>query len=355
MRFLFDIGHPAHIHLFRHFAMEMQEDGHEILFTIRDKDITVHLVEGYGLPYVSLGKAKKGVVGKLSGLWDFNRKLFRIARNFRPDFLLSHGSIYAAHVSALLRKPHISFEDTGNMEQILLYKPFTKAILVSDSFTRDMGRKAVTYPGYHELAYLHPRRFKPDREVVRQYGIQPDQPTILMRFVSWEATHDIQHAGIPLKLKEDAVHAFAQRGRVLISSEGELPNSLKPYQIKIDPLDIFHVMAHCRLVFGESGTMASEAAVLGVPAVYIDSTSRDYTQEQEKKYGLVFNFSESQDAIKAAIRKGIDILDRPDLRDSFAEGHRRLLADKVDVTAFLRDYMFGLAGHRHLKVPEKVH
>ena len=96
MNLLFDIGHPAHVHLFRCFAVEMQAEGHDILFTCRDKDLTLRLLDEYGLPYVSFGKPKTGMVNKLLGLWRFNRDLLQAARRFRPDVLLSHGSIYAA-------------------------------------------------------------------------------------------------------------------------------------------------------------------------------------------------------------------------------------------------------------------
>lgn len=343
MKFLLDIGHPAHVHLLRNFAVEMQQEGHEILFTIREKDITLQLLEGYGLPFVSLGKPKKGLVGKFMGMFGFNWKLLKVAREFRPDFFLSHGSIYAAHVSTMVGKPHISFEDTGNMEQILLYKPFTEVILVSDSFSKHFGKKTVVYPGYHELAYLHPNRFQPDPEVLKRYNIDPAENLILMRFVSWMATHDIEHSGIPMAFKMKAVETFSKLGRVLITSEKELPAELLPYQIRINPIDIFHVMAHCRLVFGESGTMASEAAVLGVPAIYIDSTSRDYTQEQEKKYGLVYNFSEQTSEIIKSIDKGREILASPRLQEEFAGKRRQLLSDKIDVTAFLKDYILNFS------------
>lgn len=321
----------------------MQAQGHQVLFTARDKEITIQLLEGYELPFVSFGKGRRGLAGKLLGMFRFSSRLYAVARRFRPAIFLSHGSIYAAQVSALMRRPHISFEDTGNMEQILLYKPFTDYILVSDSFSRHFGKKTVVYHGYHELAYLHPNRFSPSPEVTRSYGLDPEENLVLLRFVSWNATHDLKHAGIPLSLKIKAVEAFSRYGRVLITSENELPEVLKPFQIRIGPIDIFHVMAHCRLVFGESATMASEAAVLGVPAIYIDSRSRDYTQEQERKYGLVFNFSESPEDIEKAIRRGEEILERPDAwRPAFAEGHGRLLRDKIDVTAFLEDFIMNL-------------
>jgi len=33
-----DIGHPAHVHVTKHFAHEMEQRGHQVLFTCRQKE-----------------------------------------------------------------------------------------------------------------------------------------------------------------------------------------------------------------------------------------------------------------------------------------------------------------------------
>ena len=51
---------------------------------------------------------------------DYN--MYKIARKFKPDILTGFGSVNAAHVSALLRKPCILFTDTEHCpEQQILY------------------------------------------------------------------------------------------------------------------------------------------------------------------------------------------------------------------------------------------
>jgi len=60
-----------------------------------------------------------------------------------------------------------------------------------------------------------------------------------------------------------------------------LPDELKKYQIKIAPHRIHDAMAFASLIFGESATMVSEGAILGIPAIYLDNTGRHYTREQE--------------------------------------------------------------------------
>ena len=53
-------------------------------------------------------------------------------------------------------------------------------------------------------------------------------------------------------------------------------------------------MMKCRMVIGESATMASEAACLGIPAIFISNTGRGYTTEQDKKYGLIKHYRLNQ-------------------------------------------------------------
>ena len=62
------------------------------------------------------------------------------------------------------------------------------------------------------------------------------------------------------------------------------------YRIKINPLDMHHVMAFASLYIGDSQTMAAEAGVLGVPFVrFNDFVGRiGYLRELEDKYRLGF-------------------------------------------------------------------
>ena len=65
MRILIDIGHPAHVHLFKHFAWEMQKKGHTIFFTCREKEFEIYLLEKYGFAFKSFGKKYFSPLGKI--------------------------------------------------------------------------------------------------------------------------------------------------------------------------------------------------------------------------------------------------------------------------------------------------
>ena len=336
MNILIDIGHPAHVHLFRPFAHEMEEKGHRVLFTCRDKEFEIALLRAEGFDFISFGKKYATKWGKMWGLLKFDWMEWRICHRFKPDILLSHGSMYAAHAAWLCRRPHVSFEDTFNFEQIRLYEPFSSAILTADYAHPAVSEKEIRYAGYHELAYLHPKRFAPDRSVLDELGVKEGERYVLLRFVSWNATHDAGHKGMSMENKRRAVQMFSRYARVFISSEKELPDDLRAYKLPTPPERVHHVMAFSSLIFGESATMVSEGVVLGVPGIYMDDTGRYYTREQEQRYGLCFNYSESAEDQARAIEKGVEILSAPAFDLS---GHERLLRDKIDVTGFLVDFV----------------
>lgn len=334
MNILIDIGHPAHVHLFKNFAHEMQKRGNKILFTCRDKEFEIKLLKHNAFQYKSFGKKYISVLGKIWGMIRFDWQEFLTAIRFKPDIFLSHGSMYAAHAAFFLRKPHLSFEDTFNFEQIRLYKPFTRVIFTSDYSHPFVSKKEISYAGYHELAYLYPSRFKPDNSVLQELGVTENDKYVIMRFVSWSASHDIGHKGITYQNKLKAIEEFSRYASVFISSEAELPEVLKKNQIRIAPHRMHDALAYADLIFGESSTMSEEAAILGIPSVYLFNKSTYYTQHLEKDYRLMFNYSETEEDQQKAIEKGVELLKQVNLREEWLDKKNKMLTNKIDVTAF---------------------
>lgn len=329
MRIIIDIGHPAHVHLLKNFALIMQERGHTILFTCRDKEFEVELLKSYNFNYIVFGKKFKSIVGKLFGLIKFDTQEVISAIRFKPDIFISAGSMYSAHASFLLRKPHISFEDTFNMEQVRLYKPFTDAIFINKFKNPPLkGKNIVEYSGYHELAYLHPKRFIPNKDIYKLLNLEDNKPYVIVRFVSWNATHDRGEGGLTLEEKIKVVYEISKITEVFISSEGELPDSLKKYQIKIPPEKMHDALSFASLFIGEGATMASESAMLGTPSIYINTLHPSTIKEQER-YGLIEHTLD----VKKVIKRAKDILTIND-KDIYVKRRDIMLSTKIDVTAF---------------------
>lgn len=335
MKILVDIGHPAHFHLFKFFAVELQAKGHHVLFTCREKEFVIHFLKSSGFPFVTLGKKFNSYFGKILGLLFFGVKVVIIAFKFKPDIFISHGSIYTALASWILGKPHISMEDTYNQEQVRLYLPFTKYVLTSNYEHPLKTQKLIKYAGYHELAYLHPKRFTPNKQILDELDLKQNEKYVIIRFVSLNASHDIGHRGISVVNKLIAINSFVEYAKVFISSEEKLPNELVKYKIPVSPEKMHDAMAFASLIFGESSTMSEEAAMLGVPSVFVHKNNTHYTYHLEHDHGLLFNFGENQDDQIKAIEKGIELLKTVNVKEQWSIKRNKMLSTKIDVTSFM--------------------
>lgn len=330
MRILIDIGHPAHIHYWRNFANIMIKKGNEIIFTSRDKEITIELLKQYQFDFHNIGKPYKGLINKAKGLITFNYKLFKIAKSFKPDIFLSAGSPYAAHISSVLRKPHIALEDTGNKEQVRIYKPFTSVILTSDIFPYNYGSKQVRFSGHLELAYLIPKYFIPDESIFDLLQIGRNEKYAIIRFVSWNATHDYGQKGMSINEKLEFIYFLKTKMRVFISSEAGLPSDLMKYKFPLRPDMVHSALHYADLFIGEGTTMAMEAAILGTPSFYINTLQYSNCRDMEK-YGLLFSFSSFNNLISSIN----SILNSGDYKNEWQIRKEKMLGDKIELTAFL--------------------
>ncbi|MBI4230061.1 MAG: hypothetical protein HY608_04415, partial [Planctomycetes bacterium] len=126
------------------------------------------------------------------------------------------------------------------------------------------------------------------------------------------------------------------RGPVVVTSETALPASLEPFTLRIPPEQFHHVLAFADRCVGESATVASEAAVLGVPAIYVARTGRGYVSEEEERYGLA-RWCRTASAAHAVL----DAWDRDgDLKPLWAGRRARMLREKVDVTTWMMENVF---------------
>ena len=331
MKIMILIGHPAHVHMFKNFADEMIAHGHQILFVTLDKEFEVELLNKGNYDYVLLGKKRKGMINKIWNILCWIIKTYRIARKFQPTIFLSHGSLIAAFVSKLMHRPHISFEDTYNMEQVNIYAPYTEVILTSNySHPLSQHKHNISIPIFNGLLYLHPTRYKiPKQDELMQNRY------VLVRFVAWNASHDIGHSGMVYEDKVNLIKSVSKYAQVYISSESELPSEFEQYRLRIAPDKIHDILAHASLVFSEGSTMVEEAAMLGTPSIYINNKGTLYTDLLEEKYDLCYTFAENQ--IAEATGKALSILQRPDaeLRSEWQSKRQYMLNDYIDVTAFL--------------------
>jgi predicted glycosyltransferase len=331
---LVDILHPAHVHFFKHAIPEWQARGHRVHVTVRDKDITRLLLDRLGIPYENLGAPRTGRLGLLAELVGRDLRLLRVVRRVRPDVLVAIGGVTTPQVGWLRRIPSVVFTDTENatLSNRLTF-PFATVVCTPACFEAPVrARRHFSYAGYHELAYLHPARFTSDPEALRPFSVTADEPFIVVRLVAWGALHDVGDRGFTDVVA--AVRRLERHGRVLVTAEGDLPADIASRRITATPEQIHHLLAFARLFIGESATMASESAILGTPAIFVSTSVRGYTNEQERRYDLTYTFSDASRQ-ERALAKAESILSDPHARERWGQKRERMLADTIDVTAFV--------------------
>ena len=337
MRIVVDINHPAHVHYFKNFIWEMQKKGHEFMITASDKDIALTLLDLYHLPYSNLGSYGKGILRKILNIPKLDVKMYNAVKNFRPDIFVSFGSPRAAHAAWFMRKPHIALEDTEH--SVLanwLYIPFTDVIMTPECFLKYYGKKQIRFKGTTDLLYLHPNRFTPNPAILKDIRLTPDDTYFIVRFIAWDASHDIGVKGIEDKVA--FVKTLERYGRVLITSEGELPAELEKNKITISPEKIHDLMYYATLFIGESGTMASEAACLGTYSILMDpeSIQKDGSHtfgvfKYLCGYDLLYVYNNEHDVLN----KVNELIKNPDLKADGKKKRDRILKDNIDVTDYL--------------------
>ncbi len=336
MKAMISINHPAWVHQFRYIMNELVSRGDEVCTLAVDKDGDLELLKSFDIPYTLCANStgtnffQKGFL--FLGLcvrftWE--------AIRYKPDIMIGRASPMLAFAAWLTRRPHLLYEDTEVAKfSLRICKHLSTELLTPQTFLTDLGPKQKRLNTYKELFYLHPSVFTPDKQVLRDAGFDPDESYVLVRFVAWNASHDIGKKGLDNEGKLALVKKLEKYGRVYVSDEGILPPALEAHRLGTPYALIHHVLAFARLVFSEGATMASEAAVLGTHALYINAIVSGTTRELCERYELMYNYNAGADRYEKATAKALQLLCDPALEQKGQEKRERLLSEKVDINAF---------------------
>lgn len=288
MRVLVDIVHPADV-LFFHRAIDRLEDaGDEVRIVSRHKDVTADLLDRFRRIHEPISEAATGIAGLGLELITRDLRLAQVINRWKPDVMIGFGGVAISHCGKLFGVPSISFYDSeGAHLQNQVTWPLISRLYVPEAYYgKTPSAKTGRIAGVKELSYLHPATFELNTEKALSCGYDPSCDNFFIRIVSWRANHDIGKSGLTTEALAKLVRALCGKGVVHISSEAPLPDEFEPLKVRGGVEDVHHLLGHCRLYFGESATMASEAAILGVPSVFAGRHRLGYIDELVRE-GLV--------------------------------------------------------------------
>jgi predicted glycosyltransferase len=312
----------------------MRERGHEVLITATDKEVSLELLNSYGFDYIDMGSYGQSTIKKMLNIPLMALKMYKKVNNFRPDIFVGIAAIRAAHAAKLTRKPCIVFDDTEHSKwEHILYAPFADVICTPSCFRKDLGKKQVRYNGYHELAYLHPDYFKPDPSVLKFIGLKKGDKFVVIRFVAWKAVHDINQHGFSPSGKRRLLEELEKKAPVFLTSENPLPEEFSQYSANIPSQMLHDLLYYAELCVSEGGTTATEAAVLGTPAIHVSTTAHycGNFDDMNQSYELIETCSDEN----TAINRAIELLDNGKTKSEWQQKRQKMLAEKIDVTRFM--------------------
>jgi len=338
MKILFQINHPAHYHFSKYVIANLKKDNHQVFILARGKDVLKDLLVSENYQMLNTPKGKN-IYYKIRKMNLAKREILDYVGQIQPNIVVGTGTF--GYITQKLGIPTIFLaEDDANLNipiflGALTCYPYFSEILTPEVCNNSIWNfKSIKYNSYHELAYLHPNHFTPDKKVVEKY-FSADSSYFILRFAKLNAYHDIGIKGINTEIAQKIIDLLKPCGRIYITSERELEPQFEQYRIKINPLDMHHVMAFAQLYIGDSQTMAAEAGVLGVPFVrFNDFVGRiGYLRELEDVFKLGYGIKTKE--VEKLYKTVSDLISMPDRAAVFALRRQKMLSEKIDYAQFL--------------------
>ena len=305
MKILFDMLHPAHVLKFKEVIKKLKEDGHKVIVTSRDKDVTCHLLNAFMIPHTTISKMGKGKLSLLKELISRNLKLLKICLKEKPDVLVGFNGISIAQVGWLLRIPSVYVTDDEDAKLLTtLGIPFATKVLTEESFELSYKPKHYFIDGFFEQTYI--TGFIPNPSVLEDNNLKEDEPFSVVRFVAWKAIHDVGEKGLSQEYKLKLIKKLEEKGKVLVSTEETLPIEFKRYKIKSNPEKIHSLLFYASMYVGDSQAMANEAGMLGTPSIRCNTLVETIHSSGKfaamQKLGRVYSTSNPVNAIEFALK-----------------------------------------------------
>ena len=338
MNIIIDICHPGQVHLFKNLIHELKRSGHKVVVTIKEIPVAIKLLESYGIEFEFIGGKSDSLIGKTINQFKYNNRVRSIMNKNQSELGIG-SSVTLTYLSKYSRIKSILLDDDDDIVEPYIAKfvhPFADLLLSPNALIHNRkARRTIFYPGYHELAYLHPNRFKPDIRVLNKVGVAQNERFFILRFNAFKAHHDKGHKGLDIQQKRHFIDTLSKRGRVFISTERDIDPEFKSYAIALPPEDIHSFIYYASMFIGDSQTMVSESAVLGTPAIKCNTFAGNLSvpNEIEKKYQLCYSYQ--PDDFGLLINKVHELLELQDLKKLWRKRLDILLNDKIDVTSFM--------------------
>ena len=264
-RLLFDALTPKQARIAAVLFLEGRRRGVDMLITCRDYMHLADILRMYDVPHICFGKHGATPREKLVFGLERQIKLVEVAADV--DGMLSFPSPEAARVVFGLGKPIVTLNDTPHAEHVnRLVLPLSEALIAPSAIPKEVWsvfcpRRVVQFDGV--LEYMWVSRFTPNEEIVKRLGLRRGEYVVFRAEEARAAYYRWDFA----RLRQRLVEEFRRRGYTVVN----VPRY--PDQVMEGVINLTEAVDHLQLAYFSAGvvtggaTMATEAALLGVPAL----------------------------------------------------------------------------------------
>lgn len=271
MKILIDIVHASNVVFFKESVLRLQKD-HEVTLICRQRGKLLEFARGeFPCAVRHLGNHHKSIAGKIIFLFLRTGTLvYELLKN-RYDVVTSHSGFYVAIAAWLTRTKSVLFCDNFEYRtEFKLCELFSDRVVIPEVIGHT-GANIVHYRGYKELAYLYD--FEPDDSVLVEYGVEPGL-YVFIRHIAHVSLDYRKHDHEAL-LSEAVDYLNGNNIPIIASIEtgsDHVASLLKTGRVIRKPTSKMHsLIYYSRCVLSSGDTVAREAALLGIPSLYIGS------------------------------------------------------------------------------------
>jgi predicted glycosyltransferase len=328
--------------LFNAIAIELEKQGHEIIFTCRDYDYVVTLFELLEREVTVLGKHGGGTLyGKLKAGNERIGLLADYINGFekKPDYHISYSCPESTRVAFGLAIPTILVNDSPHAKAVgKLTIPLSKYLVYSSCIQKEgwfalgaIEEQLKPYDGLDEVAWI--RDFSPSDRILSELGLTQEDNFIVCRPEESSAAYMLEK-GMADQTHLDSIlkeifKTYNGKAVVFPRYEKQMQLLKETFQDKIiippkavDTLSLYYYSDMC--ITG-GATMAREAASMGTPSISYYPKPLDVL-EYISSIGIpLFN----EYTIEKATKKSLELLENVDNKELMRYQTRTIL-EKLD-------------------------
>lgn len=285
MNIVIDFVHPADVNFYKNTINILMERKVDINLIVRPRGRLISILQKELPPtYTDLkiiGKHYSNIHGKIFGLIKRDLELIFYLNKIDFDVSTSLG-FQICHASRVLRKPCVAFEDDYEYKIPFYLAKFTATRHVMPECIPATGKNIYKFNGFKELAYLHPRYFKPNKKILEQYKLRPQEYV----FIREIANTSLNYKGSSAKLHEITEHFKKMGFQIVVSLENKslIDRFKKNCIILEEPVDdIYSLLRFAALTISSGDTVARESCLVGTPTIYTGGRDMYVNEELIKK------------------------------------------------------------------------